>query len=303
MPITFNSILLGHGIDPSAVALVRHQDNRADRDRTPYKLWRDHHEDFMEYQRRQSTTRRNIFGRTYWAVFVVTPGGDTVFDQLYHQQGYAPGVLGITKVQSPGKVEEEPYDTYEIAVDNRLSEFSGTLLIEWGEGYIQYTQYAERNDKRVRELRPSFKEEEFPGFLRFIKPLSEIASLPKGWVPRLQEAKGVYLLTCPRTHEQYVGSAAGEGGFYERWRQHLAVNGGAVGLQSRQASNYQVSVLEVAGSRDSLQDIVEIEQLWIRKLQSAEMGLNRGRAGNVPLKATDCCWLGCVDSSSAIPTP
>jgi hypothetical protein len=86
--------------------------------------------------------------------------------------------------------------------------------------------------------------------------------------------RGIYLLTCPRTREQYVGSATGEDGFYGRWMQHNAVGGDAVRFKSRDASDYQISILEVAGSAATDVEILATEQLWIKKLQSVQMGLN-----------------------------
>jgi hypothetical protein len=53
MPIKFNSLLIEAGLDPTKVRLIRHQDNRADKNRTPYRLWRDAPDDFMLYQSRQ----------------------------------------------------------------------------------------------------------------------------------------------------------------------------------------------------------------------------------------------------------
>jgi hypothetical protein len=41
MAILFNSVLMQIGIDPANVILLRHQDQRAARGRTPYELWRD----------------------------------------------------------------------------------------------------------------------------------------------------------------------------------------------------------------------------------------------------------------------
>jgi hypothetical protein len=57
----------------------------------------------------------------------------------------------------------------------------------------------------------------------------------------------------------------------------LAAKGGdAVQFRSREASDYQVSILGVAGSSASDRDILSAEQLWMRKLQTNEMGLNGG---------------------------
>ena len=57
----------------------------------------------------------------------------------------------------------------------------------------------------------------------------------------------------------------------------LAANlshGGNVGLKEN-PSNYQVSILEVAGSLLTRDEIVRLEELWKVKLKSKEMGLNR----------------------------
>jgi len=47
-------------------------------------------------------------------------------------------------------------------------------------------------------------------------PLSVLGEAPSGWVQRLSEAGGVYLLSCPRNGELNVGSATGAGGFWSR---------------------------------------------------------------------------------------
>ncbi len=92
----------------------------------------------------------------------------------------------------------------------------------------------------------------------------------------LQSSRGIYLLTCPMTQEQYVGAATGEGGFWSRWRDYVQTgHGGDVALKSRDPSDYQVSILEVAGTASSLDDILKMEVRWKTKLQSREMGLNR----------------------------
>src|SRR5262245_2258206 len=96
--------------------------------------------------------------------------------------------------------------------------FIGRLLIDWGPGDRAWVQRADQQNKGVTELRTEFKEPEFPGFLNFIEPLSRLDRLPKSWATVLKSSRGIYLLTCPTTKEQYVGSATGEGGFWTRWQ-------------------------------------------------------------------------------------
>jgi hypothetical protein len=52
-------------------------------------------------------------------------------------------------------------------------------------------------------------------------------------------------------------------------------HGGNIALKSREYSDYQVSILEVAGSASNIDDILRMESRWKDKLQSREMGLNR----------------------------
>jgi hypothetical protein len=111
-----------------------------------------------------------------------------------------------------------------------------------------WAQRADNQDKSVLEIRREIFEEKFVGYLALIERLSDIDQLPNGWIDRLREAKGVYLLTCPRTGENYVGSATGEGRFYSRWQDHAAIGGDAVRFKTRGPSDLQVCILEVAGA-------------------------------------------------------
>ena len=90
-----------------------------------------------------------------------------------------------------------------------LKDVIGRLFIDWGPGALAWVQYADRKDKPVTELRTAFREADFPGFLNFIQPLSKLDSVPKSWIAALQSCRGIYLLTCPKTKEQYVAKIVG----------------------------------------------------------------------------------------------
>ena len=73
-----------------------------------------------------------------------------------------------------------------------------------------------------------------------------------------------------------MGSATGEGGFWRRWQEYAQTgHGGNVALKSRDLSDYQISILEVAGTASTPDDTMGMEARWKAKLQSREMGLNR----------------------------
>jgi len=277
MPILFNSLLAQIELKPQNVILLRHQDKRAARGRTPYELWRDDRPAFECYQSIQSFENRPKLSRApNWASFVATPDGATMFVGLY-----AAKYIGVLAEDTPHPHNDGVdlagiCDSYNLHLDERLADLKGKAFIEWGDGTRAWVQRADKQNKQVVEVRREFKEPEFPGFLNFSAPLSKVEGLPKTWSENLKHAAGVYLLTCPRTREQYVGSASGEEGFWRRWMEYVATgHGGNVALKSREYSDYQVSILEVAGSASNADDILKMEHKWKEKLQSREMGLNR----------------------------
>jgi hypothetical protein len=68
---------------------------------------------------------------------------------------------------------------------------------------------------------------------------------------------------------QYVGSATGEEGFWQRWQNYLTNGHGGNQVLIRDqhdARNAVVSILEVSGSADTDHDIVRQEMIWQQKL-------------------------------------
>lgn len=278
MALTFNALLDDAGIAPESVRLLRHQ-TYAGAGRTPYSLWRDDKAAFLVYQSLQTGQNRSRLAGQYWASFVVTPAAATLFVGLYEISllGDAPDDL-VDPLRHKLATEggSRPLDLYSQRSIVALQDLSGRVTIEWGAGTRSWIQRAGRQSKPILELSRVFQEEAFPGYVRFIGNLSALEGLPKGWIAALTAARGVYLLTCPQTREQYVGSATGESGFFGRWLNYAGDgHGGNQGLKSRDPSDYQVSILEVSGSSATFDEIFAAEQLWKAKLQSREMGLNR----------------------------
>jgi hypothetical protein len=158
-----------------------------------------------------------------------------------------------------------------------MADLEGRLIIDWGPGLRTWIQYAERNDNVVLALlRSAHEDPPFPGFSSLMLQLSEVQTLPSSWAAILQNARGIYLLVCPLTKEQYVGSATGTQGFFGRWTDYAENgHGGNVALTERDPSNYTVSILEVVGDKVSDENIIALEQIWKLKLKSRDMGLNR----------------------------
>ena len=277
MLLKFNSILQATGLDPSEVKLLRHADRKSVKGRTIHELWRNDRPAFDLYQRVQAIERRKDFGDAkYWASFTCTFEGETVFLGLYKVQFAGVGKKDILRPNGEGLDRAGEYHEYRLTEMSEFQHLAGRLYVDWGRGTRSWIQRADRQDKAIAELRREVQDPEFPGYAGFIRSLSDINKLPFGWKVALRSTRGVYLLTCPKTKEQYVGKADGEEGFLGRWLFYAATgHGGNVALKSREPSDYKVSILEVARSAASPLDILAMESRWKQKLQSREMGLNR----------------------------
>jgi hypothetical protein len=279
MGLNFNTLLIESGLDPADVRLLRHQ-QVSKTGMTPYAVWRDDPTEFERYQSAQRTDRRAYFASRYWAGFVVPSDGSTLFAGLYEIGECSPASADWIDPLHRVTVSQMERDL-DIYVFQRLpsfDEFIGRLKVNWGVGKRSWAQRADsaNGNKPIIELTQAFREVDFPGYASFIGNLASLPTIPANWIAALSAVKGIYLLTCPRTREQYVGAAYGDDGFWGRWQAYVATgHGDNVALKSRDPSDYQISILEVAGSLATAGDIFAMENNWKAKLQSREMGLNR----------------------------
>lgn len=198
MGLTFNSILEDLGVEPRDVRLLRHTPDRYN-GRTLYALWRDGHPDFMEYQATQVVARRGNLNADYWASFVVTPAKSVMFVGLFRVKRDGSCPPGAIDPVTGHDIEGADHYSQELVETSRP--YIGRVFIEWGNSAITWVQRPDRQPKAILEISRVFQEEAFPGYTTFISDLSAIAALPGGWHTALRAARGIYLLTCPRTKE------------------------------------------------------------------------------------------------------
>lgn len=269
--ITFNTLLQNEGLVPKDVKLVRHRDTRQNYTITPYQLWAANDGRLELYQSYQG--RRVFDGVPYIASFVATPLNETLFVGVYSVADVAIAAKGETDPLSGEDMAGlHRYDLREVSC---LEDYKGRLIVEWGPGYRSWVQRAGRQDKAVIEIRRVVGEPPFPGFLDLRERLNTLAAVPASWRVTLASVGGVYLLVSPKTGRQYIGAAYGDGGFWARWEEYArSGHGGNVKMKEIPADDYQVSILEVASSSASFNDIMEMEARWKRKLLTRDFGLN-----------------------------
>jgi hypothetical protein len=270
--ITINALLRLAGLDLATARLVRHQDKRGPTGRTPYSLWLADDGSFDGYQAIQSS-QRFVVGGTVIA-FVVTPIGETVFVGVYSVAG-----MGIAPKRSVDPLHGHDVTglhLYSLRPHDALRDYQGRIVVDWGPGARAWVQRAATMEKPVLELRRTQADPVFPGFDGFIHTIGGLSAVPRTWRAALSAVSGIYLLVSVKTGKQYVGSATGSEGFWGRWAAYASNgHGGNAGLRLAAEDNYSVTILEVASSTASIEEILALESKWKAKLLSRAHGSNR----------------------------
>ncbi len=128
--------------------------------------------------------------------------------------------------------------------------------------------------------------EEFPGFNWTTVPYPKLKTIVEqevaSWKSALSNVKGVYLITDMLNGKHYVGKADGESGLWQRWCTYVWTgHGGNKELREllgahppEYLTNFQFSILEIADSRASDEQIGARESHWKNLLRSREHGYN-----------------------------
>ena len=253
-------------LEGKKVKLVRHKDSRAE-----YRHVIKDREALLEYQREQA---KEIFkGCDYIICFIGLERKRSVF-------------IGVFKVNGHNMRNGQYY--YDLEPIPEFNTFVDRLVIDWGSNAISWHQWYDRQSKEVMEILPQGYIGNFPGLLDFVLEYDELKELINNpdanyeWRHHLSAINGVYLILDSSTGMQYIGSANGNNGIWQRWSDYAASgNGGNKELVALQKNdphhhkNFRFSVLQSLPSNITQREIVAIENLYKQKLGSRAHGLNR----------------------------
>lgn len=277
--LTFTDLLVFAGLEPAKVKILRHGETDKGA-RSPFSLWVLSHEDgdkrFEAYQtyQKKGDTRLN---RPHIASFVVSPHQESIFVGIYENRGSLGTPPEGTVCPVKNHCLTENHQQYDLRRTNYLESYIGRLVIDWGKATRNWSHNAEKQEKPILYIKKTVESETFPGFEEFKWLTNELDRVPNSWKEVLKNSQGVYLLTCLDTGKRYVGSASGEEKFWGRWQSYFSTgHGGNKRMKAHKTSGYQVCVLEVAASGDSVERIIERENNWKEKLltRHSDFGLN-----------------------------
>lgn len=265
--ITLKQILNSQSplLEGKKVKVVRHKDSREE-----YRHVMKDREALLEYQREQA---KDVFkGCDYIISFIGLERKRSVF-------------IGVFKINGSGPRNGKHY--YDLEPVPEFDDFVDRLVIDWGSNAIAWHQWYDRQEKEVVELLPQGYIGNFPGLLDFVLEYDELKILINNpdanyeWRHHLSAVNGVYLILDTSTGMQYIGSANGSNGIWQRWCDYAANGHGGnkelIALQKIDPNhhiNFKFSVLQSLPSNVTQREIVAIENLYKEKLGARAHGLN-----------------------------
>lgn len=195
-------------LEGKRIKLVRHKDTRREH-RAEYREVIKDRATLLEYQQKQG---RNVFDKCEYLVsFTGLDHGRSLF-------------LGVFKVNGcKFKDGHYWYDLQQVDVFNSLVD---RLVIDWGRGSQAWVQWYHSREKEVLEILPEGSIGDFKGLQNFVLECRELQRLVqhkkanREWMNHLSSVKGIYLILDEKEGKQYIGSAYGEQGIWQRWSEY-----------------------------------------------------------------------------------
>lgn len=253
-------------LDGKKVKIVRHQDNRAE-----YRDLIKDRQGLLEYQKEQAN---DVFGN---CDYIISFRGLDRCHALF---------FGVFSVGERAKRNGMFY--YDLAPVPCFNDLIDRLVINWGDNARAWHQWYDRHDKEVMEILPRGYIGNFPGLLNFVLDHDELKTLVSNpdanheWRRHLSAVNGIYMILDTKAGQQYIGSANGNAGIWQRWCDYaVSGTGGNTELTALHkadpdyARHFKYSVLQTLPSNITKVEIDKIEALYKEKFGTRAHGLNR----------------------------
>lgn len=247
------------------VKLVRHKDSR-----TEYKDILKDREALLEYQKTQG---RDVFKNTDYLISFIG------------QESTKALLFGVFKVNGVKITGDRFY--YNLTEVNVIDELIDRIVIDWGKSTISWYQWYDKQTKNVLEILPNGYLGEFKGLTNFVLDYDELKKLisnpdaNKDWKSSLSSINGIYMILDTKSGNQYIGSAYGIGGVWQRWSEYASnIHGNNKRLKelckkdSNYKKNFQYTILESLPSNIDKKEVIKIESLYKQKFGTRAFGLN-----------------------------
>ncbi|PAL17667.1 hypothetical protein B8W92_01525 [Moraxella osloensis] len=234
--------------------------------------------DFQEWQRQQ--LKRN-FDRKYVVSFIAMPTPNLWL------------FAGVHLSDIPTQREDCIY--YPLVEIQETKELDGRLIISFDkknvdnkfvrQSYLLTENWVEKLNV-AEVLAQALDFAKFPSFKSVHISFSQLKTIVKkslsDWQSALSSVAGVYLIADKSSGKLYVGSATGEGGIWQRWAEYATNlhgnNRQLIELKKQfgdvHFENFYFSILEIADTHSSENEILVRESHWKNVLLTRQFGYN-----------------------------
>lgn len=278
--LSFSDILRKVNIDPAKVKLIRHA--------LTDKGFKECYDKRMVYE--YTCHQRSGFsgGYDYWAVFISDAGTMAKFYALYKVKGAVPDTTDRIPLNLPER-EARGYNgegaVFQLQHVDDLQEYEEKLTIDWGKSTRMWHQKGS-TEKPVISIQPD-KKKVFSGYEDLVLSYQELKEIVDNqdvydsWHTALSSVYAIYLIVDGESGKQYVGSAYGEGGLFDRWKCYVETyHGGNKRMKALLEQHpdrylrFQFSILQILPKTVTEDGVVAIESMYKKKLMSIQFGLN-----------------------------
>ncbi len=277
--LCFEDVLKKAGLNPQKVKLIRHSKGHEN-----FKKCYDNNQIF-EYTCCQTPDFSKNYD--YWAVFISEVGTYARFFALYKVNGSVPDTPDLKPEGFP--IEkwfrgEEAY--FNLQPINLLQEYEGRMVIDWGKSTLMWHQKG-TTTKPIVAI--AAEQVAFPGFENVVLSYDELKEVVdnklnyEGWHTALSSINAVYLIVDKENGRQYVGSAYGESGLLQRWKEYVETKHGnnkrmeeLLYMKPESYQNFQFTILQILSQTITPTEVQRVENLWKKKLvtKNSDFGLN-----------------------------
>ena len=291
--MNLKDLLLGKGIDPRRVLVLRHRPIEAKLNKVLPWLAAERADVFNAYQQTQKKqVEGEIAHAEHVAAFIGHEPGKALFVGLYsvkgsrpispQQYGEIPANAELKAFGHEGFTEESP-DSSILWFDLGLTDFyvhwKGKLVVRWPPKDMNWHRWAHKPNNQMpvlAVLEDSALDAAMPEWDEIVLSWEGLRVVPTCWKSVLSQWRGIYYVFDTSDGKGYVGSAYGETNLLGRWQDYAASgHGGNRFLRKRDPRNFRFAILQRVSPDMDASDIIRLESTWKERLHTRHpYGLN-----------------------------
>ncbi len=292
--INLNDLLLGKGIEPKHVFVLRHRPSEPQLNKVLPWLAAEREVVFNAYQQTQGEklerVMRAMVGAGYIASFIGREAGKALFVGLYSigeskpltydDYWNVPAYIELKKkFGMKGFTGERRRSIlwFDLALTDFYASWKGKLIVGWPPPERAWWRWAHRNIIPIHTvLENSGLDVPMPEWDALDLTWHELDALPTRGKSALREWRGIYYIFDTSDGKGYVGSAYGKNNLLGRWLNYAARgHGGNRLLRQRNPESFRFTILQRVSPDMEPDEIIRLEGSWKQRLHTrAPYGLN-----------------------------